>query len=87
MITIREAIFTYAKLHDHRIPLPSGVAQAGLSAYLPSGSSWPVDPYAGQPMRAGTGLGEYIYDRLGSHVYTIDSFGTDGKSVWSTGKG
>jgi hypothetical protein len=80
--TIRTTIFAYANAHDHNLPQSDQVTAAGLSDYLRAGASWPVNPFTDKPMLAGTGPGEFQFRRLSDHAYTIDSVGTDGKSVW-----
>jgi type II secretory pathway pseudopilin PulG len=83
--TIRVAIYSFAKAHEMYVPPPARLSDARLSAYLPSGTSWPVNPFTGRPMRIGTGPGDVRYRLLGgprTTAYTIDSVGTNGKSVW-----
>ena len=82
IITIETAIFGYAKVHDHDLPQSDQVSAAGLSAYLPAGVSWPVNPFTGEPMHTGVGPGDIRYDRQYDHQYTIESVGTDGTSTW-----
>jgi hypothetical protein len=67
------------------VPPPDKLTAADLSAYLPAGVSWPVNPFGGHPMKAGTGPGDVQYRPLGGFpttVYTIDGVGSDGHSVW-----
>jgi len=85
LTTIREAIYAYSKDHTNFVPPPEEVTAAGLKAWLPPGVAWPLNPFTGQPMHAGSGSGDYQYKTLGpnpSSGYTIDGYGADGRSVW-----
>jgi type II secretory pathway pseudopilin PulG len=83
--TIREVIYAYSKDHESRIPAKEQLNAVGLAGYLPAGRAWPTNPFTSEPMRTGTGPGDIRYEYPGSTpacVYTIDSVGTDGDSVW-----
>lgn len=82
LVTIRHAVFAWANAHEKNVP-PAGKLTSGyLSTYLPANASWPVNPFTGELMRVGAGPGEVRYKVLSSHVFTVDSVGVDGKSVW-----
>lgn len=79
------AVFAYYQAHRHTWPSPELVDQAGLADYLPSGSTWPVNPFDGHPMHQGTAPGDYQYRALGQPTatgvasYTLVGFQANGK--------
>ena len=78
---IQIGVEAWATDHDGKYPLVGQVDRTGLTQ--PDGlgyvTSWPGNPYAGGPMTAGSGAGQYLYVRgLKGKSYTLTGYGQDG---------
>ncbi len=74
---IEAGIMTWATDNNGLYPAPQDVTQNGGVAG--SVDPWPTNPYSGQPMKPGTGPGEYIYEQLdGGTGYRLTGYVSGG---------
>jgi len=78
--TIQAAVQSWAADHGDVFPTADLVVSTGpFSAYVAAVGSWPTDPVSGQPMKPGSGAGDYTYEQLdGGQSFRLTGYGVDG---------
>jgi hypothetical protein len=74
---IQAGVMTWSANNNNLYPQPGDVnASGGVAQYV---NPWPTNPYTGQPMKPGTGPGEYTYQQLnGGAGYQITGYVSGG---------
>ncbi len=78
--TIQVAIQQWAVDHGGLYPDPDLVVSGGqLAGYI---DTWPANPLTGQPMAAGGGAGNYVYQQgQGGRGFILTGYGVDGSEL------
>jgi len=78
--TLQAAVQSWAADHGDVFPTADLVVSTGpFSAYVAAVGSWPTDPVSGQPMKPGSGAGDYTYEQLdGGQSFRLTGYGVDG---------
>ena len=77
IVKLQTGVITWATNNNNFYPAPADVSQAGgVAAYV---NPWPTNPYSGQPMKPGTGPGDYTYEQLnGGAGYKLTGYVSNG---------
>ncbi|MGZ4200243.1 MAG: hypothetical protein ACXVP1_08660, partial [Thermoleophilia bacterium] len=81
--TLQAAVQSWAADHQNLYPTADLVVASGaFAAYVQSLQTWPSNPVTGQPMKPGTGAGDYTYEQVdGGQGFTLTGYGADGTSL------
>ena len=64
---------------DHQSVYPTADLVASTGAFAAYVQTWPTNPVTGQPMKAGTGAGDYTYEQVnGGQGFRLTGYGVDG---------
>ena len=77
-------IMTWSANNNGLYPQPQDVTQGGGVAEFVD--PWPTNPYNGQPMKPGTGPGEYVYEQIdGGAAYKLTGYVSGGLTYTVSG--
>jgi hypothetical protein len=79
IVAIQAGINSWSSANGGLFPPPDAVAAGGaVGQYV---SAWPINPFTGQPMAAGSGDGDYTYEQLnGGQSYRLVGHLADGQT-------
>ena len=77
VVKIQVGVITWSTNNNNLYPPVNEVSQQGtVAAYA---APWPTNPYTGQPMKAGTQPGDYVYKQInGGQGYSITGYLANG---------
>ena len=77
--TLEAALQSWAAEHQNLYPTADLVVAGGeFATLIENGQAWPTNPVTGQPMKPGTGAGDYTYEQVGGgQSFTLTGYGVD----------
>ncbi len=77
---LQAAVQAWAADHQNLYPTADLVVSSlPFATYVQDVQGWPTNPVTGQPMKPGTGAGDYTYEQAnGGQGYTLTAYGVDG---------
>jgi len=77
---IQVGVMSWALDHDMVYPARALVV-AGTEFAARDVPQWPTDPYTGQPMKQGTGPGDFAYSAHGWSSFSLTAYGPNGQTL------